>query len=255
MLVAAVAAWAVLRICGLDRRWPWRVGALGSFLTAPSSAARLGAPAGRTDARRRSTPRRGPATPSSQRGRRSGPRRLNGPHDPRATTRRVAAVERDLVVAIDLLHVAVSAGHSTHMAVAVVGERATGPVTDGLARAASQFERGRRLVDALSELAPSLGPSVLPLVSTLNLALTSGAPLGPALQRLGDAERRRQRRRAEARARRLPVLLLAPVVGLVLPAFLVLTIVPVAVSVAGGGLGSVIGAYAPTSLPNHWSPT
>jgi pilus assembly protein TadC len=104
-------------------------------------------------------------------------------------------------------------------------------------------------------MAASLGPAVLPLVSTLNMALTSGAPLGPALQRLADAERRRQRRRAEARARRLPVLLLAPVVGLVLPAFLVLTIVPVAVSAADGGLGSVLGAYAPTSFVNPWSST
>lgn len=164
-------------------------------------------------------------------------------------------VERDLVVAIDLLHVAISAGHSTHVAVAVVGAQATGPVTDALARAASQFDRGRRLLDALSEMAPALGPGVLPLVSTLNMALTSGAPLGPALQRLADAERRRQRRRAEARARRLPVLLLAPVVGLVLPAFVVLTIVPVAVSAAGGGLGPVLGAHAPTSFLNPWSPS
>jgi hypothetical protein len=250
VLVAVVAAWAVLRVCGLDRRWPWRVGALGSSLAAPTSTPRPGRPAApaHTDTRRRSAPRPGDVLPPSRRGRRS------GPHGPRAAARHVAEVERDLVVAIDLLHVAVSAGHSTHAAVAVVGERATGPVTDGLARAASQFARGRRLVDALSELAPSLGPAVLPLVSTLNLALTSGAPLGPALQRLADAERRRQRRRAEARARRLPVLLLAPVVGLVLPAFLVLTIVPVAVSAAGGGLGSVLGAYAPTSLPNPWSP-
>ncbi|MFN7149458.1 MAG: type II secretion system F family protein [Microthrixaceae bacterium] len=237
VLVAAVAAWAVLRVCGLDRRWPWRVGALGS--SRPTTLA--GARAQRA--------RRPPAVQRPRPTRRSARSGCGG------GARRIAEVERDLVVAIDLLHVAVSAGHSTHVAVAVVVAAATGPVTEALARAASQFDRGRRLLDALSELAPALGPAVLPLVSTLNMALTSGAPLGPALQRLADAERRRQRRRAETRARRLPVLLLAPVVGLVLPAFLVLTIVPVAVSAAGGGLGSVLGAHAPTSFVIPWSPT
>jgi type II secretory pathway component PulF len=236
VIVAAVAAWAVLRVCGLDRRWPWRVGAL--------APARVLAPSGA----RPEPAQRAAVAPQSWRGPRSG-------SGSGAGARRIAEVERDLVVAIDLLHVAVSAGHSTHVAVAVVGAQATGPVTGALSHAASQFDRGRRLIDALSEMAPSLGPVVLPLVSTLNMALTSGAPLGPALQRLADAERRRQRRRAEARARRLPVLLLAPVVGLVLPAFLVLTIVPVAVSAAGGGLGSVLGAHAPTSFVIPWSPS
>lgn len=231
-LVAAAAAWAVLRLSGVDRRWPWRVAALGA---PPSQGG---------SSRRRVVH---PAVPSAP-----GPR--PAPSTSRAGARRGAEVERDLVVAIDLLHVAVTAGHSTHVAVAVVGRLGTGPVTEGLARAADQFDRGRRLLDGLSELAATLGPAVLPLVSTLNMALTSGAPLGPALQRLGDAERRRQRRRAEARARRLPVLLLAPVVGLVLPAFLVLTIVPVAVSAARGGVGSVIGALAPSFFVDPWSP-
>jgi pilus assembly protein TadC len=229
--VAAAAAWAVVRLTGADRRWPWRVGALRVQEPTP------GPP------RDHLVRRAGPSAPAT---RPVAPRR-------RSLGRRVIEVERDLVVAIDLLHVAISAGHSTHAAVAVVGRLGTGPVTGGLAQAAAQFDRGRRLLDGLSELAPTLGPSVLPLVSTLNMALTSGAALGPALQRLGDAERRRQRRRAEARARRLPVLLLAPVVGLVLPAFLVLTIVPVAVSAARGGVGSVIGAVAPTSYIDPWS--
>ncbi len=234
-LVAVVSAWAVLRLAGVDRRWPWRVATLAeSQSPAPPSHSPVVRRASR------STSVAGPALPV---------RRWRS----RDRTRRALEVERDLVVAIDLLHVAISAGHSTHVAVAVVGRSGTGPVTHGLARAASQFDAGRRLLDGLAEMAATLGPVVLPLVSTLNMALASGAPLGPALQRLGDAERRRQRRRAEARARRLPVLLLAPVVGLVLPAFLVLTIVPVAVSAARGGLGSVIGAIAPTSFVDPWS--
>jgi Flp pilus assembly protein TadB len=145
-------------------------------------------------------------------------------------------VSADLVVVVDLLHVAVSAGHTLHTALAAVGSAGSGPVAAGLARVDGSFARGRGLVDALGDLPDDLGPAVRPLVTTLVASLRSGAPLGPALQRLADAERRRERRRAEERVRRLPVTLLAPLVGLVLPAFVVLTIVPVAWTTARAGL-------------------
>ena len=53
-----------------------------------------------------------------------------------------------------------------------------------------------------------------------------GAPAGPALTRLAHDVRTDLRRRAEARARTLPVKLLFPLVFLVLPAFGLLTVVP-----------------------------
>ena len=98
-----------------------------------------------------------------------------------------------------------------------------------------------------------LGPAVRPLVTALVSTTRAGAPLAPALQRLADTERRRQRREAETRVRRLPVLLLAPLVGLVLPAFVVLTIVPVATTTARTGLVPVLG-HSALPLPHHWSP-
>ena len=53
-----------------------------------------------------------------------------------------------------------------------------------------------------------------------------GAPVGPQLARLAAEERAAVRRRAEAHARRVPVKLLFPLVFLVLPAFVLLTVVP-----------------------------
>jgi pilus assembly protein TadC len=53
-----------------------------------------------------------------------------------------------------------------------------------------------------------------------------GAPAAPALTRLAQEVRADLRRRAEARARTLPVKLLFPLVFLVLPAFGLLTVVP-----------------------------
>jgi tight adherence protein C len=106
-------------------------------------------------------------------------------------------------------------------------------VAGALGRVADDFDRGVPLADGLARLPDHLGPGAAPLSTTLSVAAVSGTPVGPALQRLADAERRRSRRAAEARARRLPVLLLGPLVGLVLPAFVVLTIVPAALSSVG----------------------
>lgn len=145
------------------------------------------------------------------------------------TARRVVHLS-DLAASVDLLAVAVSAGYSLHGAVRVAGTEGQGPVAAALSRVAVDFDRGVPLADGLAALPLHLGPGAAPLATTLSVAAVSGTPLGPALQRLADAERRRARRAAEARARRLPVLLLGPLVGLVLPAFVVLTIVPAALS-------------------------
>jgi tight adherence protein C len=53
-----------------------------------------------------------------------------------------------------------------------------------------------------------------------------GVPVGPVLARLAHEERTALRRAAEAHARRIPVRLLFPLVFLVLPAFVLLTVVP-----------------------------
>ena len=62
-----------------------------------------------------------------------------------------------------------------------------------------------------------------------------GAPLGAGLERLADEVRRDRRRRAEEAARRIPVKLLFPLVGCVLPAFALLTVAPL----VAGALGSL----------------
>jgi tight adherence protein C len=154
----------------------------------------------------------------------------------------------DLAASVDLLAVAVSGGYSLHGAVRVAGTEGEGPVASALGRVAADLDRGVPLADGLAALPRELGPGVAALSTTLSIAAVSGTPLGPALQRLADAERRRYRRAVEARARRLPVLLLGPLVGLVLPAFVVLTIVPAALS-------SVVSRPLPdTSLPPTHSP-
>ncbi|MFM7069828.1 MAG: type II secretion system F family protein [Actinomycetes bacterium] len=181
-----------------------------------------------------------------------GPRRIpdrllclsDRPEGPRASTARAvrrtgrrssessAVTSADLAATADLLAVAVSAGHSLLEAVRIAGAEGVGPAANAMRRVADDVARGRRLVDALSLLPTFAGPAAASLSSTLSVAAAGGTAVGPALVRLADAERRRARRRAEARARRLPVLLLGPLVGLILPAFVVLTLVPLGIAVS-----------------------
>jgi pilus assembly protein TadC len=131
--------------------------------------------------------------------------------------------------------------------VSAVARSGTGPVGEALAEVDRRFRHGSTLAAELDRLPERLGPAVRPLSTTLVVASSSGTPLGPTLQRLADAERRRVRRRTEERVRRLPVLLLAPLVGLVLPAFVLLTVVPVAITTARQGLTPLAGQPADTS--------
>ena len=75
------------------------------------------------------------------------------------------------------------------------------------------------------------------VVYALTAAEIDGVPLQPALQRASDEAHRRRRVRAEEAARRMPVLMLFPLVFCILPAFCLLTVVPLlAGSVADLGL-------------------
>ena len=74
---------------------------------------------------------------------------------------------RDAGIVGDLLAVAVSAGHTLHTAMGLVGAADSGPVGRGLSEVDAGFRRGRPLLDALADLPDRLGPEVRPLVATL----------------------------------------------------------------------------------------
>jgi tight adherence protein C len=66
-----------------------------------------------------------------------------------------------------------------------------------------------------------------PLTEALRTSSRLGSPAAPALARLAIDARADARRRAEARARTVPVRLCFPLVACILPAFALLTVVPV----------------------------
>lgn len=142
--------------------------------------------------------------------------------------RSTGGVVDDVAESADLLALASAAGCPVHEALLEAGE-ARGPGT-ALHGVAAELERGQALADVLDRLARRGDDAWHALATTLALSAESGAPAAVVLRRLAAQERTRARRERERRARRLPVVLLLPLVGLVLPAFVLVTLVPFALS-------------------------
>lgn len=144
----------------------------------------------------------------------------------RTAARRDEELARDLPVAIDLLAVAVGAGCTPYLAVGVASQWSPPAVAEPLDGVRRDCSLGVTFADALDRMARDRAV-LQPLVDALLASERYGAPVGDALTRLAVEERSTLRRRAEARARTVPVRLLFPLVFLVLPAFALLSVVPV----------------------------
>ncbi|MEO6987179.1 MAG: type II secretion system F family protein [Aquihabitans sp.] len=148
-----------------------------------------------------------------------------------ATIRRVRQradrlLDQSMPELIDLLMIAASAGQPVPACLASVAERAPAPLRPVLVRARHRVERGEAVAVALADVGPGLGALGPAVAEALVSAHRTGTPLQPALQRVAVVARDRRRRAAEEAARRLPVTLLFPLVCCVLPAFVLLAVVP-----------------------------
>jgi pilus assembly protein TadC len=143
----------------------------------------------------------------------------------RVRGRASASFVRDVPDVVDLFRVAANGGLTVHDAVREVGRVVTGPVEVALLEVQRRVGLGLRLADALPLVVDS-GEPIRPLVRVLVSAERDGAPLAEPLERVSAHARDVRRRRAEEAARRVPVRLLFPLVVCVLPAFVLLTVVP-----------------------------
>jgi tight adherence protein C len=127
---------------------------------------------------------------------------------------------------VDLLLLCTSAGLSLPLAHPLVAERTPPPLGPALHAAHAAAAGGRARADAVLDALHPLGERTRGLSRVLVDHLRYGVALAPALERLGLELRLDRRRGAEEAARRVPVRLLAPLVTCVLPAFGLLTVVP-----------------------------
>lgn len=146
---------------------------------------------------------------------------------------RTERLRRGLPETLDLLSLAVRAGLVPSEALAVACERTDDPLDEILGSALMRLRRGAAWGEVVGHLGRDLGPDGRGL--ELLLAGEGGAPLADGIDRLAAELRDQRRREIQRRAQRLPITVLAPLVSCILPAFLLITIVPV-VSTLGGGV-------------------
>lgn len=144
----------------------------------------------------------------------------------RARLRADRLLDEALPELVDLLIVAAAAGQPVPACLASVAERSPVAMRPVLVRADRRVQRGEAVAVALADAGPGLGPLGPTVAEALVAAHRTGTPLRPALERVAAVARDRRRRAAEEAARRLPVTLLFPLVCCVLPAFVLLAVVP-----------------------------
>jgi Flp pilus assembly protein TadB len=151
------------------------------------------------------------------------------PHRSRRRRRLDDEVVRQVAVAVDLVGLAVAAGHTPFLAVELSALWCPPLVATELNAIVRACSLGQAFDDALRE-AGRRTPPLRSLTETLRTTNRLGSPAAPALARLASEQRAELRRRAEARARTVPVRLCFPLVGCILPAFALLTVVPAVVT-------------------------
>jgi pilus assembly protein TadC len=146
----------------------------------------------------------------------------------RAERRWQLAASGEIPLFLDLLAVTTTAGLAPQVAVRLAVEQVRGPLGDELRRALGRADLGQRWRDELTAVAGRVGLQDLRrAVALLRRTESLGASTADEMARLAADVRSERRARAAERARTAPVKMLFPLVFLILPAFLLLTVVPV----------------------------
>ncbi len=148
----------------------------------------------------------------------------------RARARTQVEIDRRLPELVDVVRLGALSGLPLRDTVTLAASVLSGPVASVLGRAVDDLGRGRRLPDVMASVGGELGPDGHSMVAVVMAAEIDGTDVAAALADLATDLRRARAARAEARARRLPILMLFPLVTCVLPAFALLSVVPVVVA-------------------------
>ena len=158
--------------------------------------------------------------------------RRSGRWESAAAGRRRAQLEADLPHVVDLLVAVLTAGAAPGDALARVVGVVEGPVAEELTASVARLGLGVDPVAVWSDL--SRHPQLGRLGTTLRRSAESGAPVAAALARLGEDLRARRRADVEGRVRQIEVRAAVPLGVCLLPAFVLVGVVPL---VAGSVIG------------------
>ena len=133
----------------------------------------------------------------------------------------------DLAVVADLAAAIIAAGISPAQALQEVAAVHDGTIGPGLRRVSTLNRRGRPFELALDELTSAYGPAVRPFIELLRAPDRHGVAIAADLGDFARNTRAARARAGELAARQLPIKLLFPLVVCILPAFVLVTVVPV----------------------------
>ncbi|HWJ81804.1 MAG TPA: type II secretion system F family protein [Nocardioides sp.] len=151
--------------------------------------------------------------------------------EPPAVRRRREEVGRDLPYVVCLLGAALRAGAAPAGAVDLACRALPGAAADRLRPVVARLELGGDPVAVWDGLAAD--PALAPLGRTMARTHRTGAPVVAAVDRLGEDLARRARADVEDRARAVGVRAAVPLGVCLLPAFLLLGIVPLVAGLVG----------------------
>lgn len=138
--------------------------------------------------------------------------------------RRREEVRRDLPAVVTLVAAALRSGADPGEAVLAVGRALPGAAADRLVGATARLRWGAPAADVWRGLAAD--PELAPLGRALARATDSGAPVSATVERLADELARTARAEVEDRARAVGVKAAVPLGLCLLPAFVLIGIVP-----------------------------
>lgn len=145
----------------------------------------------------------------------------------RAVSSRKRRILRALPSALDMLALSARAGMTFDGAVAQVVQRWDNPLSDEFRILLSEFRMGRDRREALRALAHRTGvQDVTRFANAVIQADSLGVPVSRVLHDQALEMRTRRRQRAEESARKAPVKMLFPMVGLIFPALFVVILGP-----------------------------
>jgi pilus assembly protein TadC len=143
----------------------------------------------------------------------------------RRATRRLQQVDREMPELVDLLVTTVEAGVGFASSLQLVARRVEGPLGQELRLALQEQSMGMTIEDALQHMLGRIdSPSVRAFVQAILQGQLLGVSIGKILRDLAVDMRKIRRQAAEERAQKAPTKILFPLVLLILPALLIISL-------------------------------
>ena len=153
---------------------------------------------------------------------------------------RMAAVNRALPDALDLMVICIEAGLGFDAALGRVADRMQGPLAEEIRRTLAEMSMGKRRREALKAMVVRCpAPDLVSFVAVVSQADQTGVSIGAVLRVQADALRVKRRQRAQEEGHKAPLKMLVPLIFFILPATFAVILGPAALSVLDNFVGFI----------------